>query len=969
MASRLGAASRGGFSTTSRSTKPPASTRAGSAESTIPYCPTAPAGTSSTTTAPAAARRSNASTAARTAAAPSSASPSATTNGPSTAASAASTASPRPRGSACSAKTMSSSPAKWARIASPPAPVTSTIRVIPAARRSSTTCCATGRSPRTSIALGTTRVAGSIRVPRPATGTTAVATLTARSLCCGRARAPRRDPRHPPLRRGTRRGRPAAARRPRRPVARPPHVRRLPGSAGGRAPPRPRRPAQPGRVRPRARRHLDARAHGGGPRRARRGDGLRPLRDARAFLRRLRRAPAGRRRARPRRRHDRVERRAVGALARGRRGEPRRLRARGAARAGDAVLGPRAARADAGGLRGAAARPAALPLRRPARLSHRRVRGARRGRRALARRAASLRGRRLRRDRGRGPPRRGHAARARARRAPRPHVRSRGRRGDRGGDPRRGARGVRAQRPHDVRRGERCVPRRRARVPSVRPVEAVAGVAEARADVAALVEPLVDRGAEHRHVGVLGRDGIEALGRRHEADEAQPLRAPLLEAPQARRRAAARGEHRVDEHDLGLWAVLRNRLVVADGRERLLVAVHPEVADARLGHEAEEAIHHAEAGPQDRDHDDVVGQSRAPRRLERRLDVDPLHPQVAQRLEADEHRRLGHAAAELARRRGAVTQDAQVAGHQRVVDDGHGHARARYSLGTVSEPRRNLELKALDPDPSRTLERALAAGAEDHGVIVQRDTYLRVARGRLKLREEQPGEAHLIAYRRPDEAQVRVSSYRVAPVPDADATRAALEETLGIDVVVAKRRRLVVWETVRIHLDEVEGLGSFMELEAVAEAGSDLAREQAQVAHLRERLGIGDDLLRDGSYADALRAAQAVGAEPRGAGAAAAPDPELLALAREAAGRAYAPYSNFPVGAAVRTADGRRFAGANVENAAYPQGQCAAASALGAMVAGGGGRVVEFVVAAPSERECPPCGGCSQRLREFAARD
>ena len=92
-------------------------------------------------------------------------------------------------------------------------------------------------------------------------------------------------------------------------------------------------------------------------------------------------------------------------------------------------------------------------------------------------------------------------------------------------------------------------------------------------------------------------------------------------------------------------------------------------------------------------------------------------------------------------------------------------------------------------------------------------------------------------------------------------------------------------------------------------------------------------------------------------------------MAREAATRAYAPYSNFPVGAAVRTEDGRRYAGANVENAAYPQGQCAEASALGAMVAGGGGRVAEVVVAAPSDQECPPCGGCRQRLREFTPDD
>ena len=276
------------------------------------------------------------------------------------------------------------------------------------------------------------------------------------------------------------------------------------------------------------------------------------------------------------------------------------------------------------------------------------------------------------------------------------------------------------------------------------------------------------------------------------------------------------------------------------------------------------------------------------------------------------------------------------------------------SLGAVTEARRNVELKALDPDPARSLERALALGAEDRGVIVQRDTYFRVAHGRLKLREEEPGEAHLIAYVRPDAAEVRVSSYRVVPAPDPEGMRAALTETNGVDVVVEKRRRLLLWESVRIHLDEVEGLGSFLELEAVAEADSDLTRERRQVAQLREALGIGDDALREGSYADPMRAA---------------PDPELLVLAREAAANAYAPYSNFPVGAAVRTADGRRYAGANVENAAYPQGQCAEASALGAMVAGGGGRVVEVVVAAPSEEECAPCGGCRQRLREFADQD
>ena len=81
-----------------------------------------------------------------------------------------------------------------------------------------------------------------------------------------------------------------------------------------------------------------------------------------------------------------------------------------------------------------------------------------------------------------------------------------------------------------------------------------------------------------------------------------------------------------------------------------------------------------------------------------------------------------------------------------------------------------------------------------------------------------------------------MSSYRVVPVPDPAGLLAALGETNGVDVVVEKRRRLLLWETVRIHLDEVEGLGSFLELEAVAGPDSDLTRERRQVAQLREAL-------------------------------------------------------------------------------------------------------------------------------------
>ncbi len=269
----------------------------------------------------------------------------------------------------------------------------------------------------------------------------------------------------------------------------------------------------------------------------------------------------------------------------------------------------------------------------------------------------------------------------------------------------------------------------------------------------------------------------------------------------------------------------------------------------------------------------------------------------------------------------------------------------------MPEPRRNVELKAVDRDPAATLAAALGAGAQDRGTLVQRDTYFGVPHGRLKLREEEDADgarAVMIAYERPDEPTVRLSRYRLVDVGDPAGTRAALEATCGVRAVVAKRRRLLLADNVRIHLDEVDGLGAFLELEAVVAPDADLHAERGKVDRLRELLDVRDEDLRPGSYADALVPAA---------------DPELLAGARAAMAEAYAPYSTLHVGAAVRTDDGRRFTGANVENAAYPQGQCAEATALGAMASAGGRRVQEVVVA--SELGVAPCGGCRQRLKEF----
>jgi homotetrameric cytidine deaminase len=264
----------------------------------------------------------------------------------------------------------------------------------------------------------------------------------------------------------------------------------------------------------------------------------------------------------------------------------------------------------------------------------------------------------------------------------------------------------------------------------------------------------------------------------------------------------------------------------------------------------------------------------------------------------------------------------------------------------LAPPQRNLEIKARDPDPAGSLERAIALGAEDRGEIAQRDTYFGRTAGRLKLREQWPGEAELIEYRRPDEPGPRVSDFRLVPVSDPDGLREALDAALGTLVVVEKRRRLLLWDGVRIHLDEVEGLGSFLELEATD-------GDPAKVERLRTELDIPDERLIAGSYSDLLLDSRE----------------RLLAAARTAMENAYAPHSGFKVGAALRTPTGAIYSGANVENAAYPQSQCAEASAIGALVAAGEREIAAVAVVAEQMDVCPPCGGCRQRLSEFAPAD
>lgn len=169
-------------------------------------------------------------------------------------------------------------------------------------------------------------------------------------------------------------------------------------------------------------------------------------------------------------------------------------------------------------------------------------------------------------------------------------------------------------------------------------------------------------------------------------------------------------------------------------------------------------------------------------------------------------------------------------------------------------PRANIELKAHCQDLDGARARAKALATRWVGIDEQVDTYFVTQAGRLKLRESSLHGAQLVPYLRPDEASARRSDYQVIPVEDAPATKALLTTILGLHTVVRKQREIALVDNVRIHLDRVEGLGSFLELEAVFDG--DPAREAAEldkVTSLADALGIREADRIENSYEQLVR--------------------------------------------------------------------------------------------------------------------
>jgi adenylate cyclase class IV len=164
----------------------------------------------------------------------------------------------------------------------------------------------------------------------------------------------------------------------------------------------------------------------------------------------------------------------------------------------------------------------------------------------------------------------------------------------------------------------------------------------------------------------------------------------------------------------------------------------------------------------------------------------------------------------------------------------------------------NVEIKARLSDPEAVRRAAERLGDAPPIVLHQDDVFYRVPRGRLKLRRSGSGTGELIHYERADEAGPKASRYRIYPVADPAALDAVLSAALGVRGRVRKQRTLLHAGTTRIHLDEVEGLGSFVELEVVLAPGEEAASGRRVAADLMLALGIAPGDLVAGAYLDLL---------------------------------------------------------------------------------------------------------------------
>ena len=164
----------------------------------------------------------------------------------------------------------------------------------------------------------------------------------------------------------------------------------------------------------------------------------------------------------------------------------------------------------------------------------------------------------------------------------------------------------------------------------------------------------------------------------------------------------------------------------------------------------------------------------------------------------------------------------------------------------------NVEIKARTNTPGKIRQYLIAHGASYKGLDEQTDTYFNSPHGRLKLREGNI-ENNLIYYERENQAGPKQSHFQLVKVPDASGLKNVLTQSMGIKVIVKKKREIYYIDNVKFHIDEVPGLGSFIEIEAgniLADLSKDQLQEQCDF-YLKE-FGVGENELVEVSYSDML---------------------------------------------------------------------------------------------------------------------
>lgn len=164
----------------------------------------------------------------------------------------------------------------------------------------------------------------------------------------------------------------------------------------------------------------------------------------------------------------------------------------------------------------------------------------------------------------------------------------------------------------------------------------------------------------------------------------------------------------------------------------------------------------------------------------------------------------------------------------------------------------NIEIKARAGDLAALAEKVAEAGGSGPEIISQEDTFFPCAEGRLKLRRFADGTGELIAYSREGGSGPTESRYAISPVADAGRLLTVLSQALGILGVVRKTRALYMLGRTRVHLDDVEGLGPFLELEVVLAPDEERESGRREAEEILARLDVHEGDLLDGAYLDML---------------------------------------------------------------------------------------------------------------------